>query len=95
MYLFHELPRSAREKVLKESYRVLKVGGVLGICDSIQLDDDPLLNEVLERFPIYYHEPFYRDYNIWYGLGSIEKTGFRDVLADHQLISKYWTAIKP
>jgi ubiquinone/menaquinone biosynthesis C-methylase UbiE len=94
VYLFHELPRSVREKVLKESYRVLKVGGVLGICDSLQVDDDPILNEVLERFPLDYHEPFYKDYTLWDGMGSMEKTGFKDVRADHQLLSKYWTAIK-
>lgn len=94
VYLFHELPRSVREKALRESYRVLKVGGVLGICDSLQVNDDPLLNEVLERFPLDYHEPFYKDYTIWDGMGSMEKIGFRDVRVDHQLLSKYWTAIK-
>lgn len=93
-YLFHELPRSVREKVIGESYRVLADGGILGICDSIQVNDDSQLNQVLEAFPLDYHEPFYKDYTLWNASASLEKIGFRDIRSDHQLLSKYWTAVK-
>lgn len=94
VYLFHELPRSVREKVLKESYRVLKKGGILATCDSIQRDDDPLLNQVLDGFPLDYHEPFYKDYTLWNATLSMETIGFSRIKSDHKLLSKYWTAIK-
>ncbi len=94
VYLFHELPRSVREKVLHEAFRVLKTDGVFAICDSLQRDDDQKLNQVLERFPIVYHEPFYKDYTIWDAKSSLEKVGFSEINADHKLLSKYWTATK-
>lgn len=94
VYLFHELPRSVREKVIKEAYRVLKKDGMLAICDSIQKDDDPLLNEVLDGFPLDYHEPFYKDYTLWDAKECMEHVGFKDINSDHKLLSKYWTAKK-
>jgi ubiquinone/menaquinone biosynthesis C-methylase UbiE len=94
VYLFHELPRSVREKVLRESFRVLKKGGIVGICDSLQKDDVPKLNQVLERFPVDYHEPFYKDYTLWDAGHVLKEIGFNDVRADFQLLSKYWTAVK-
>jgi ubiquinone/menaquinone biosynthesis C-methylase UbiE len=94
VYLFHELPRSVREKVLQESFRVLKEGGVFALCDSLQKDDDQKLNQVLERFPIDYHEPFYKDYTIWDANQTLRSVGFSKIHADHKLLSKYWTATK-
>jgi len=94
VYLFHELPRSIREKVIKETFRVLKKDGMMAICDSIQKDDDPLLNDVLEAFPIDYHEPFYKDYTLWDGSHCMENAGFKEIHSDHKLLSKYWTAKK-
>ena len=94
VYLFHELPSGIREKVLAESSRVLKDGGVLGICDSLQKDDEPKLNRVLENFPIDYHEPFYKGYTIWNTQDSLEKNGFKEIESDHKLLSKYWVAKK-
>lgn len=61
-FLFHELPHKTRQQVLKECLRVLKPGGVLSLVDSIQEQDAPHLNWALERFPISYHEPFYKNY---------------------------------
>ncbi len=61
-FLFHELPHKNRATVLKEAWRVLKVGGVLSLVDSIQEGDAPHLGWALEKFPISYHEPFYKNY---------------------------------
>jgi ubiquinone/menaquinone biosynthesis C-methylase UbiE len=93
-YLFHELPSSVREQVLKESLRVLKPRGVLGICDSLQMDDEPMLNKVLAHFPIDYHEPFYKGYTMWDVDAALAKVGFKDIDSDFKLLSKYWTAKK-
>jgi ubiquinone/menaquinone biosynthesis C-methylase UbiE len=94
IYLFHELPRSVREKVIQETYRVLKKNGIMAICDSLQKDDDPILNPSLEGFPLDYHEPFYKDYTLWNPINSMKNAGFKDIRSDHQLLSKYWTAVR-
>lgn len=61
-FLFHELPLDVRQQVLRESLRVLKPGGIFAAVDSIQYQDRREFNVFLERFPIEYHEPFYRNY---------------------------------
>lgn len=61
-FLYHELPREIRQKVIQQSVRVLKPEGLLGIVDSIQMDDEPKLNWALEVFPQDFHEPFYKNY---------------------------------
>lgn len=94
VYLFHEIPRSVRSSIISEMFRVLKPGGFFGICDSIQKDDDPMLNTVLEKFPQDYHEPFYKDYTLWNALSELEKAGFKEVTSDHMLLSKYWVGTK-
>ena len=94
VYLFHELPSAVREKVLEESNRVLKDGGVVGICDSLQKNDEIKLNRILENFPIDYHEPFYKGYTIWNTQESLEKNNFKEIESDHKLLSKYWVAKK-
>jgi len=62
VYLFHELPPAVRGKVAKEIARVLKPGGLLSFADSIQPCDEPRLEKLLEMFPAYFHEPFYKSY---------------------------------
>ncbi|MES2857206.1 MAG: class I SAM-dependent methyltransferase [Bdellovibrionota bacterium] len=62
VFMFHELPREERSRIVEESKRVLKPGGFIGIVDSLQLDDDPELNGPLKDFPRDFHEPFYKDY---------------------------------
>lgn len=94
VYLFHELPGSIREKVLEQSKRVLKSGGILAICDSLQKDDEPRLNKVLENFPIDYHEPFYKGYTVWNTQESLSSLGFKNIVSDFKLLSKYWIAEK-
>ncbi|MGF1467887.1 MAG: class I SAM-dependent methyltransferase [Sandaracinaceae bacterium] len=62
IYLFHELPRNARRRVLGEIARVLAPGGRVVIEDSAQLVESPELAFFLERFPEQFHEPYYADY---------------------------------
>ncbi len=62
IYLFHELPPAVRGKVAAEIARVLKPGGFLAFADSIQPRDEPQLEGLLEVFPAYFHEPFYKSY---------------------------------
>lgn len=94
VYLFHELPSQVRAQVLAESKRVLKKGGTLAICDSLQVDDEPKLNKVLKNFPIDYHEPFYKGYTVWNVGESLKEAGFQNIVSDFKLLSKYWTAEK-
>lgn len=94
VFLFHELPVNIREKVLHESFRVLNAGGIVAICDSLQLDDEPILNKVLKQFPLDYHEPFYISYINWNVKTSLENACFTEVSSDFKLLSKYWTARK-
>ncbi len=62
VFLHHELPRKAREKVLQESLRVCKKEGFWGLCDSVQLNDDENFNWAIESFPKNFHEPFFTNY---------------------------------
>jgi ubiquinone/menaquinone biosynthesis C-methylase UbiE len=94
VFLFHELPRSVRQKVLAESSRVLKKSGLLAIADSIQMNDEPVINQVLENFPRDYHEPFYKDYIQWNAKESLEQVGLKTLSSEHHLLSKYWVAQK-
>jgi ubiquinone/menaquinone biosynthesis C-methylase UbiE len=61
-FLFHELPKEIREKVIQESLRVLKPNGYLGLADSVQIGDIPELDWTIEEFPIDFHEPYYTNY---------------------------------
>jgi ubiquinone/menaquinone biosynthesis C-methylase UbiE len=62
VYLFHELPPRVRSIVAGEIARILKPGGLLAFADSIQPTDEPRLGRLLEAFPAYFHEPYYRSY---------------------------------
>jgi len=78
-FLFHELPRIEREKVLKESFRVLKPSGFMGLIDSIQKNDNPDLNWALEDFPVRFHEPFYKNYTLTPMEELTKEAGFQDI----------------
>src|SRR5262249_27998830 len=62
VYLFHELPPRVRREAVQEIARVLKPGGVLVFADSIQTNDTPDLDQMLEYFPVGFHEPYFSSY---------------------------------
>ena len=62
IYLFHELPPKVRRQVASEIARVLKPGGKFVFADSLQHDDTPPLNGLLDYFPEGFHEPYYKGY---------------------------------
>lgn len=62
VYLFHELPPRVRHQVAAELARVLKPGGVLVLADSLQTGDHQDLDQMLEYFPVGFHEPYYSSY---------------------------------
>lgn len=61
-FVFHELPREERLKVLKECKRLTKPGGFIGHVDSVQEGDQPGFEWAMDKFPQEFHEPFYKNY---------------------------------
>lgn len=95
VFLFHELPASARQNVINECFRVLKPGGAIIICDSIQLDDSPELTPTMETFTIQFHEPYYSHY-VRDNLGKrLTDAGFQNISIEVHFLSKYFIAYKP
>jgi ubiquinone/menaquinone biosynthesis C-methylase UbiE len=95
VFLFHELPPQARQQIMEECFRVLKPGGTLVICDSIQLSDSEELAPMMKGFASEFHEPYYNHY-IQDNLGDrLEQAGFRDITCETHFMSKYFTAQKP
>lgn len=95
VYLLHELPKSVREQVVRESYRVLKPGGVLIFSDSLQMDDTPELNWALERFPKAYHEPFYKNYSEDKIEDLMERVTGQKASSTHEFFTKVVWVQKP
>jgi ubiquinone/menaquinone biosynthesis C-methylase UbiE len=94
VFLFHELPPQARQKVIEECFRLLQPGGVLVICDSMQAIDSPEFQTMMENFPAMYHEPYYRHYTTDNLEERLEKAGFVDIEITNHFVSKYWVARK-
>ncbi len=95
VFLFHELPPTARQKVINECYRVLQPGGVFVICDSMQKLDSPEFEPMMQNFSITFHEPYYNHY-ISDDLGErLTKAGFINLEIQNHFASKYWIARKP
>jgi ubiquinone/menaquinone biosynthesis C-methylase UbiE len=94
VFLFHELPGEARQKVLDEAWRVLEPGGVLVLADSIQLDDSPTFGAVMENFRRVFHEPYYRDYIADNIPERLQRSGFEVIEAKSYFMTRVWTARK-
>lgn len=95
VFLFHELPAAVRQTVIEECFRVTKPGGVLIICDSIQLDDSPEMARLMEFFPATFHEPYYKHYTTDNLVERLEKAGFENIKVETHFLSKYLIAHKP
>lgn len=94
VFLFHELPGPARQNVINEMSRVVKPGGVVVICDSVQLLDSPELKETMEAFMQTFHEPYYRDY-IHDDLGvRLQQAGCAVLRRETHYVSTYTLARK-
>ncbi|MGK7932327.1 MAG: class I SAM-dependent methyltransferase [Microcystaceae cyanobacterium] len=95
VFLFHELPPTARQKVIDECYRVIQPGGVFVICDSMQKLDSPEFEAMMQNFSSTFHEPYYNDY-IGDDLGErLTQAGFIDLEIQNHFASKYWIVRKP
>jgi ubiquinone/menaquinone biosynthesis C-methylase UbiE len=95
VYLFHELPRPARRRVLAEAFRVLAPGGLFVIEDSIQLAESAELAFFMGRFATELHEPFYRDYLEDDLAGALAEAGFVVESVEPHYVAKVFVARKP
>lgn len=95
VYLFHELPRPARRRVLAEAFRVLQPGGLFVIEDSAQLAESGELAFFLGRFAAEFHEPFYRDYLEDDLAGALAEAGFTVEAVEPHYVAKVFVARKP
>ncbi|MGE4652968.1 MAG: class I SAM-dependent methyltransferase [Myxococcota bacterium] len=94
-FLFHELPRAHRARVIAEAFRVLRPGGLFVCEDSAQHAEASDLSEFLEAFASDMHEPFYRDY-VQDDLARLaEKEGFEVRAVDRAWLAKVVTARRP
>lgn len=94
VFLFHEIPSRVRKKVLAESMRVLRPGGVAAAVDALQRGDVPPFDPLLEEFPRGFHEPFFLDYlgdrleDLW------KQTRFEGIGPGSGLLSKVVWGVK-
>lgn len=95
VFLFHELPGTARQNIIDECFRVLQPGGTFIICDSIQIFDSPELEPMMEGFARVFHEPYYNDYIRDNLLERLEQAGFEKIDEQIHFSSKYLVASKP
>ncbi|MFQ4137045.1 class I SAM-dependent methyltransferase [Nodosilinea sp. PGN35] len=95
VFLFHELPSVARQNVIDEMYRVVKPGGTVVLCDSIQRLDSPEFEAAMANFPAMFHEPYYRHYTTDDLNRRLTGAGFEAVSNDVHFMSKYWVCRKP
>ncbi len=95
VFLFHELPRDARQNVLNECFRLLEPGGTLVLADSIQIKDSPKFTSIMENFHKIFHEPYYRDYIIDDINLRLDESGFTSITSESHFMTKVWKANKP
>ncbi len=87
-YMFHELPKDIRVKVISEAMRVLKPGGFIFIADSIQFHDRPDLKEIIDFFPKNFHEPYYKNYALTPLEDLLKDCGFQNVTSKSGFVTK-------
>lgn len=95
VFLLHELPAEARQRVLNDCFRVLEPGGVLVLADSVQLADAAEFSVIMENFRRVFHEPYYRDYIADSIDGRLSAAGFEAIRAESHLMTRVWSAKKP
>ncbi|MBI1238976.1 MAG: methyltransferase domain-containing protein [Alphaproteobacteria bacterium] len=88
VYLFHELPPKIRPVVATEIARVLKPGGLFVLADSIQTGDAPVLDALLEAFPLTFHEPYYSTYAKTDLTAMFGSVGLTPVASDRAFLTK-------
>ena len=94
VFLFHELPRQARQNVLNECFRLLEPGGTLVLADSIQIEDSPKFIPIMDNFHKIFHEPYYRDYMVDNITLRLENSGFSSITSESHFMTKVWKASK-
>ncbi|MBA4782627.1 MAG: class I SAM-dependent methyltransferase [Rhizobiales bacterium] len=95
VFLFHELPPKVRRIVAREIFRVLKPGGSFVFVDSLQTDDIPAYNGLLETFPELFHEPYYLSYLNEDLSQLFENAGLKRQKSAAHFFSKVMTFTKP
>tara|TARA_Y100001968_G_scaffold297513_1_gene306618 strand:- start:12603 stop:13667 length:1065 start_codon:yes stop_codon:yes gene_type:complete len=95
VFLLHELPREARQNVIKDCFRVLAPGGVFVLADSIQIKDSPKFIPVMENFHKVFHEPYYYDYINDDIESRISSEGFENISGESFFMTRVWSSIKP
>jgi ubiquinone/menaquinone biosynthesis C-methylase UbiE len=95
VYLFHELPRNARRRVIAEMARVVRPGGLVVIEDSAQLADAPDIAQALRTFPAEFHEPFYRDYLEDDLAAALAEAGLTVTARESHLVARVVVARRP
>lgn len=95
VFLFHELPKDVRRRVMREAYRVLRPGARFVICDAAQLEGSGPLRCFLERFPEIYHEPYFKGYLRDDLETALERCGFQVERSEMHFVSKVVVARRP
>ncbi len=96
-FVFHELPRDARRRVLRDVHRTLVPGGTFVLVDSLQRDG-PLAGELrhyLDFFPLAYHEPYFKDWLVDEASALFRECGFEVLQKEDHLFSRVVVGKKP
>ncbi|MBC7465824.1 MAG: methyltransferase domain-containing protein [Bdellovibrio sp.] len=93
-FMFHELPEHIRNEVVKAGMDVLKAGGLYGLVDSLQKNDDADFEWALKQFPMDFHEPFYKNYVDHPLEALLEDSGLKNVQSEVGFLSKAISGVK-
>lgn len=97
VFLFHELPKDARRRVMAEALRLLRPGGRFVVSDALQEVDatSPEVDYLVRWFPGTYHEPYFRGYARDDLAVALAETGFEVESAERHHVSKTVVARRP